>query len=943
LKLDECERQLGSVSKTVGLTMAQMLSAAAQQNEVYTAIAAKDTVNFLRIHSNSIRGIIACTPGQHDYHMSLVNATHNLLQKSVELIQEAAYALMNPTEAAQNQQQLTQIARNISQALYECVNCLPGQKDIDLAMKKIGERRARAHADNVDIPKPTNTKTITQIQTDLNNSAVQFNQTANDILYATRKSPQTLIQSADQFSNGFVDCFDNGLTLASQVEVSNERDRILCDLNEMSDCSLRLLNSVKSFLIDSQTPAVRNQLALAAKGVTDSINTLINISLSEANNSTAQNSPAQKQCDQALRDIESLRNTVQEACISQPIKDNMSYYECLEQIFEQSRILGESLNGLKASAETFNTGLFVKCVRDVSNAVRGLIEASMQSAYLIGASDIGSKTAKPAIFNAKEFSDLNKVLHDACAGLLTQSKSQQQLIQFATLIAHAAASLCNGARNASTKTGNPLAKRHFVQSAKQVANATASLVKKVKTLENGPFGQHAYNELVVPLLDSADNLCQYAQSTEFQSVAAVLSPHGIKAQEPILTSNKSILDATIIVIQASKYLSANNKEPQHWQKFATNSKLMSESIKRVATLIKERAPAKHECDKALQTIENCLRCIENATISSLNQCLMPPIKDKSLQSYQEQAINSAMQMAGLVVQLRNAAKFEAEKLGHTVTDMAVYFEPLVLNVIGCASKTNDSQQQIVFLEQTKTILESTSQLIVASKECGGNAKNQSCHQAIDENSDGTKEALDDLIQTLDDDTVQHGNVSTMVDNMSRAIAMVDDNDDDDQDAGGVNQHGDDHDDDSVAFIDHQTKTVQLTKVLQRLAQDMAVVRITELGVIASELTQTFNALMASTKQAILNCSVRELENRLKASVHELGNACIDLVRCAGQYHNRAADKILKKELIEKIDVCKRKASRLLHTFETISKGTQACINASAAVAGIVADLDTIIL
>jgi talin len=57
------------------------------------------------------------------------------------------------------------------------------------------------------------------------------------------------------------------------------------------------------------------------------------------------------------------------------------------------------------------------------------------------------------------------------------------VIQAATQIAHISASLCAASQRASARTGNILAKQHFVQSAKQVANATAGFVKSVKALD----------------------------------------------------------------------------------------------------------------------------------------------------------------------------------------------------------------------------------------------------------------------------------------------------------------------------------------------------------------------------------------------------------------------------------------------------------------------------
>lgn len=60
-----------------------------------------------------------------------------------------------------------------------------------------------------------------------------------------------------------------------------------------------------------------------------------------------------------------------------------------------------------------------------------------------------------------------------CAGFL-------QVLSAATIVAKHTSALCNACRIASSKTANPVAKRHFVQSAKEVANSTANLVKTIK-------------------------------------------------------------------------------------------------------------------------------------------------------------------------------------------------------------------------------------------------------------------------------------------------------------------------------------------------------------------------------------------------------------------------------------------------------------------------------
>lgn len=119
--------------------MAQMLTAAAQGNDVYTGIAAKETLNALRAFTSSIRAIAACSTSNRDYQEKLIESARVVLDKSVALVNESKLALMRPQEQAQNQQRLTQIARSIAHSIYECVNCLPGQKDIDEVIKNIGE------------------------------------------------------------------------------------------------------------------------------------------------------------------------------------------------------------------------------------------------------------------------------------------------------------------------------------------------------------------------------------------------------------------------------------------------------------------------------------------------------------------------------------------------------------------------------------------------------------------------------------------------------------------------------------------------------------------------------------------------------------------------------------------------------------------------------------
>jgi talin len=105
---------------------------------------------------------------------------------------------------------------------------------------------------------------------------------------------------------------------------------------------------------------------------------------------------------------------------------------------------------------------------------------------------------------------------------------------------------------ASSKTTNPVAKRHFVQSAKDVANSTAKLVKEIKALDQDYSQRNRDNcaAATQPLIEAVENLCTFANSPDFASIPAKISPTARQAQEPITSAGKTKLKLS----NFSKYL-----------------------------------------------------------------------------------------------------------------------------------------------------------------------------------------------------------------------------------------------------------------------------------------------------------------------------------------------------------------------------------------------------
>ena len=145
--VESCSIELGATSKTVGSSMAQLLTAANQGNENYTGIASRDTANLLRVLTSAIRGVASFTKNSQTQEYIIVTG-QKVMEQSVALISEAKQAVQD--QAAPNKQlRLAQAAKAVSQALNHMVNCLPGVIDFENAIKAIAQASLSLQEDKV--------------------------------------------------------------------------------------------------------------------------------------------------------------------------------------------------------------------------------------------------------------------------------------------------------------------------------------------------------------------------------------------------------------------------------------------------------------------------------------------------------------------------------------------------------------------------------------------------------------------------------------------------------------------------------------------------------------------------------------------------------------------------------------------------------------------------
>uniref|UniRef100_A0A4W6FVU8 Talin 2a n=3 Tax=Lates TaxID=8186 RepID=A0A4W6FVU8_LATCA len=913
--LEKCAQDLGSTSKSVGSSMAQLLTCAAQGNEHYTGIAARETAQALKMLAQAARGVAASTTDLKAA-AAMLDSARDVMEGSALLIHEAKQALVSPGDA-ESQQRLAQVAKAVSHSLNNCVNCLPGQKDVDMALKSIGEASKKLLIETI----PPASKSFQEAQSELNQTAADLNQSAGEVVHASRGSSSHLAVASGKFSQDFDEFLDAGIEMAGHTQKKDDQVQVIGNLKNISMASSKLLLAAKSLSVDPAAANAKNLLAAAARAVTDSINQLITLCTQQA--------PGQKECDNALRELEAVRGMLDNP--NEPVSD-LSYFDCIESVMENSKVLGESMAGISQNCKTGDVPAFGDCVGSASKALCGLTEAAGQASYLVGVSDPSSQAGHQGLVDPIQFAKANQAIQMACQNLVDPDSSPSQVLSAATIVAKHTSALCNACRLASSKTTNPVAKRHFVQSAKEVANSTANLVKTIKALD-GDFSDENRNRCRVataPLIEAVENLTTFASNPEFASVPAQISNEGSAAQEPILQSARSMLDSSTYLLKTARSLVINPKDPPTWSVLAGHSRTVSDSIKSLITAIRDKAPGQRECDSSIDNINKCIRDIEQASLAAVSQNL-PSRDDISLEALQEQLTSTVQEIGHLIDPISTAARGEASQLGHKVTQLAGYFEPLIKASVGVASKLRDHQQQMTFLDQTKTLAESALQMLYAAKEGGGNPKASHTHDAIAEAAQLMKEAVDDIMVTLNEAASEVGMVGGMVESIADAMAKLDEGTPPEPEG---------------SFVDYQTSMVKYSKAIAVTAQEMMTKSVTcpdELGALASQVTVDYSQLAVQGRLAAHTAEPEEIGFQIKTRVQELGHGCIFLVQKAGALQITPSDSFTKRELIDCARAVTEKVSLVLSALQAGNKGTQACITAASAVSGIIADLDTTIM
>ncbi|KAI4816235.1 hypothetical protein KUCAC02_008569 [Chaenocephalus aceratus] len=203
---------------------------------------------------------------------AILDCAGDVMDKSANLIEETKRAIAKPGDP-ESQQRLA-------------------QRDVDNAIRTVGEASKALLSNSF----PSSGRSFQEVQGQLNQVAAGLNQSANEVVQASRGTTQDLSRATSKFGQDFSNFLDAGVDMAGTSQSKEDQTQVVSNLKTISMSSSKLLLSAKALSTDPSSPNLKNQLAAAARAVTDSINQLITMCTQQA--------PGQKECDNALRELE---------------------------------------------------------------------------------------------------------------------------------------------------------------------------------------------------------------------------------------------------------------------------------------------------------------------------------------------------------------------------------------------------------------------------------------------------------------------------------------------------------------------------------------------------------------------------------------------------------------------------------------------------------------
>uniref|UniRef100_A0A0N5AYK5 FERM domain-containing protein n=1 Tax=Syphacia muris TaxID=451379 RepID=A0A0N5AYK5_9BILA len=438
LKLTDTARQVGS-------TLTQMVSAASSGDHQHIGVSAVNAAQALRSFTSAVHGVCA-TRKDTPIAKFIVNAR--------SVVNDSGRVFDRVREKS-SQSLMAESTRTVATSLRQCLACLPDNQHVEKAIEVIRSFKVSE----------------TAVPIDLRGSASRMIESSSQLAVKLDAAQQAA--AVEVFVRSYTEFHTAVVQSLQQQPAGAQRQQCMEQLEYIRKEAINVISGSHAVSIDATNAAALQSLLESTKSLTESVNGIVEILGREA--------PWQRECDAALRQIQSIRHILDRADL--PV-NNEGYYESLDSVTEQAKRLGASMTGIAKHAKRQDTHALCENVKAAANAMCGLAEGAAQSAYLVGVAEARSQPGRAAIIDITKCCRTVEPVKWICERIQRSEYTQQQLLDDATVVAKHTSTLANLCREASERTSNVNIKKQFINCAKDVASSTALLITSVKQLDS---------------------------------------------------------------------------------------------------------------------------------------------------------------------------------------------------------------------------------------------------------------------------------------------------------------------------------------------------------------------------------------------------------------------------------------------------------------------------
>ncbi|KAI8851508.1 hypothetical protein BC829DRAFT_488095 [Chytridium lagenaria] len=530
-----------------------------------------------------------------DLKFSMQSAANNVASTLASLISAAKSNVQ--AQADNVPVDMVSLANYANEAVGKIMLCLPGQRDLDLALELVetGVKSLNVEAMGSGTVKMDS---YASAQTKLQASASAVAMAANALTSAVRGSLMELQNGANTFSSTFEKLIAATDKFGEACGDRSIGEKLIAVTGTVGEASKYLLTSAKAAATDFEKRPLT-----AARGVGDTLNTLIDVCSASA--------PGHNDCNNALRIL--LTAATRLDSVNEGTLSSATFSESVSKLNETGKQLSGLLNGVLAAARAGNP--FIP-----------ITESNVRAAYLIGVSDATSIPAVPPVIDQSELAHAGYDIKEASKRLIDPSNTQQQILEIAGTIAKHTSNICNSCKIAGTNANmSQQARQMFITSAKDVAMKTSGVVSVIKQLAVGldNASRSKAEAACGPLIEAIEKLVQFSTGAEFSGTPAKLSTSALQAQKPLIDLNRGIIGSVQDVINSAKLVCSNPKDQSTLQLMSSETKAVTESVQSLISTVINSAPGQKECNDALQKITDNMGLIDAAIMDATVNNLAP--------------------------------------------------------------------------------------------------------------------------------------------------------------------------------------------------------------------------------------------------------------------------------------------------------------------------------